>query len=654
MPRYVSEISEVRKSVLEPLLPDYSLNMPKLNKEENLVLSIALLMVIRNLELKNVKSILLDRIEEKFRNTFNYQARLETEILIDRMVDPSCYDVLGRLYEEYIHRNNTRKRTGQFYSPQEVVNYMVESIKLRDEEEIKEKRFIDIACGTGVFLTAFAKNIISRSQKKESVPNLITSNIYGLDINPIACLISKINLFILMLNELGPDLVCECDKLKFQIYCSNAIENRPELFSKNEEREAEKIKSRHGKYEGGFDYILGNPPYLEAKKMPQGLKKICKSNFPVINFGAFDLYISFIGQCNRLVSDGGLISLILPNKFTVAKYGIKLREQLLNRFKLLEIVDLSGMDIFHKADVYPIVLTYENVPPGKKHCVKTVMSLNNFRQLKASEKAVRIQQTVFESIGRMKTIFCLPSKKDFVNSFRRIFDEGKSIDHYLQFRTTVSFHKKGLRENFVKKEFDNTLDRSLVRKYLGGISYSKKNEVSKFKIEWNGYYIYYDQNKLGKIKNPIPPLSNFEREKIIFCQHAREITATYDKNGEWVTKDVYPIAYSKLSIGDLSLKYFCGVLNSKLLSFIYGIVYKGIQIGGSYYHYLPTWMEILPIVLPTSEQEREMGRLVDYALSAKNEVDVSFVLLKINELTYKIYRIKPDEQAIIESFFDLS
>ena len=99
------------------------------------------------------------------------------------------------------------------------------------------------------------------------------------------------------------------------------------------------------RFAGSFDYILGNPPYLEAKRMPAETKENCRASWPELK-GAFDLYVPFILQCNRLVAKNGKVCLILPDKFTVAKYGIGIREKLLDDFSLIELADLSGMDVF--------------------------------------------------------------------------------------------------------------------------------------------------------------------------------------------------------------------------------------------------------------------------------------------------------------------
>ncbi|AIZ61454.1 N-6 DNA methylase [Bacillus sp. FSL R5-0432] len=597
------------------------------------------------------RKIIINRFESMFNTTFTETIPINSK----EVINPLEYDVVGRVYESFIHNNGTRKSSGSFYSPIEVVNYIVESLGLDEEDEIISKRFIDIACGTGVFLLSAIKKYIEvlkrRGYSEEVIIKTVMNNIYGLDINPVSCIITKLNIFNFLLFEFSSECFSKIKNVDFNIYSTNSIENRSDIFTHSNASIDIKIKLKLDEFMNGFDYIIGNPPYLEAKKMPKDLKEICKANYKEEIFGAFDLYIAFLAQCNRLSSENGIVSLILPNKFTVAKYAKKIREIYLNNYSLVELIDLSEMDIFSKADVYPIVFTYKNTKPNTNHKVRTKMSVKNYVDLFDDLYATEVPQELYKQIGDMNTYFCLPKSGDFKEFFVNLFSNYDRIDKYLEFRSTVSFHKKGLREQFVGQTFNNIADKSNIRKYLGGLSYSKKNEVSRYKIDWNEYYINYDNEYLKSIGNALPPIENFNKRKIIFCQHAKEITATYDGEGEWVTKDVFPIAFEKEEIdnSDLSVKYLTGLLNSKLYSFIYGIIYKGIQIAGGYYHFLPTWMSVLPIYITSKDDIKHIEMLVDEALSNQN--DLESIIDKIDEKIFDIYSVNHKQREIIFSFF---
>ncbi|HUL62012.1 MAG TPA: TaqI-like C-terminal specificity domain-containing protein, partial [Methanocella sp.] len=443
-------------------------------------------------------------------------------------------------------------------------------------------------------------------------------------------------------DELGPYVLSRAGTIRLNVYQTNAIDN--DLAS--DDPEAARIKRRREKYREGFDYILGNPPYLEAKKMPATVKETCRKRWPEIA-GAFDLYVPFILQCNRLLADEGKVSLILPDKFTVAGYARSLRERLLRDFSLVEMADLSGMDVFSRAMVYPIVLSYEKRRPTDGHHVRTRTSVVSPAGLAPEGISAIVPQDLYRSVGHNCTFFGLPAGGDVAGMLKRIFDDGVPLGDYVSFRSTVSFHVKGLREQFVRRAFDRA--NGPVLKYLGGRSYAKRNEVGLFRFRWEGYHINYDREALKSLNNALPPLSNFTQEKIVLCQHAPRITAAYDAAGEFVTKDVYPIglAMPGLTRSSLSLKYLAALLNSELMSFVYGTIYKGVQIGGGYYHYLPTWIDVLPVIAPAAGDVRRVERLADAMISIDDEASRFRCVNDVDEIVYRAYDISDTQQAII-------
>ncbi|HUL62601.1 MAG TPA: N-6 DNA methylase, partial [Methanocella sp.] len=549
-------------------------------------------------------------------------------------VDPCAFDALGRAYESMAHANGTRKGRGEFYTPPFVVDYMVGLLDLDRDGRLPERKFIDIACGPGAFLVAGARAVI-RSLRGQGMDDagllqVIKGNFFGLDISPAATDICKINLYLVLLDELGPEALLQAGEIKLNVFVADAIDNRKKC----------PVAA------GSFDYVLGNPPYLEAKKMPAKTREACRDSWPQLK-GAFDLYVPFVLQCNRLAAEQGKVCLILPDKFTVARYGTGLRAELLRDHTLLELADLSGMDIFTRAMVYPAVIAYENSPPAPGHRVRTRISVKSPVELTRKEGYAAVPQGLYLTIGRHKTLFCLPQEGDLATALRRIFDEGTPIGELIKFRSTVSFHKKGLRERFVRQSFDGRA--GPVLKYLGGESYARKNEVDLFRFRWAGYHIDYDQEKLKEQGNVLPPLANFRQEKIVLCQHARRLTAAYDGGGEFVTKDVYPIGIAApgLAASPFSLKYFTALLNSELMSFVYGTVYKGIQIGGGYYHYLPTWLDVLPVIAPERRQVAKMGKLADRMMAARDEVSGPQLMGEVDDIVYRAYGITDEQREVI-------
>src|SRR5205085_1591430 len=82
---------------------------------------------------------------------------------------------------------------------------------------------------------------------------------------------------------------------------------------------------------GGFDVIVGNPPYERIQTMaeyaPASLEFL-KANYRTAEVGNFDIYVCFVEKGLSLLSENGLFGYILPHKFFQAEYGEALREML--------------------------------------------------------------------------------------------------------------------------------------------------------------------------------------------------------------------------------------------------------------------------------------------------------------------------------------
>ena len=108
---------------------------------------------------------------------------------------------------------------------------------------------------------------------------------------------------------------------------------------------------------GGFDCVIGNPPYVSAP-MQMTMKKL-KLQRDYLNLNnsykslckQWDLYIPFIEKSLNILKDGGIYGAIIPYPFTNQTYGKVLRELILKEYNLLEIVDLKGTKVFEHATV---------------------------------------------------------------------------------------------------------------------------------------------------------------------------------------------------------------------------------------------------------------------------------------------------------------
>ena len=168
-------------------------------------------------------------------------------------------DDIGAYYESILEKQ-ARKAGGIYYTPQSIVDYMVENslvelLKGKTPEEAAKIKIVDPACGAGIFLLGAYQYLLDWHEKYFGTLTLaqrckiLTDNIFGVDIDPLAVDITKYCL----------SMKCSEDKdyslnLDKNIRCGDSLvdtdfcwqEKFPQVFK-----------------QGGFDIVIGNPPYSE-------------------------------------------------------------------------------------------------------------------------------------------------------------------------------------------------------------------------------------------------------------------------------------------------------------------------------------------------------------------------------------------------------
>jgi type I restriction-modification system DNA methylase subunit len=313
--------------------------------------------------------------------------------------------ILGSIYERFLgkvivatdkrarveEKPEVRKAGGVYYTPEYIVRYIVENtvgqlIEGKTPAQIAEMKFADIACGSGSFLlgvydlliryhTKFynanpgkAKmgDVMQRDdglhlslQKKREI---LVNNIYGVDIDNQAVEVAQLSLYLKLLQDETPGSAhgyqmefheTLLPSLNKNIVCGNSLIATDiiggELFERIEERKLNPMDFEDRFPEimkrGGFDTILGNPPYVRIQGFPR-----LQLDYFVDRFqsacGNFDLYVNFIERGYKLLKPGGLFGQIVPNKFFKTDYGEGLRKFLLTNTALEKVVDFGANQVF--------------------------------------------------------------------------------------------------------------------------------------------------------------------------------------------------------------------------------------------------------------------------------------------------------------------
>lgn len=491
--------------------------------------------------------------------------------------------------DDFDKQKSKRKKDGVFYTPKYITKYIVENTigKLCEEKKSKlnfhEEEYFEVkkgtrtatkkkllatldtyrdwllqlticdpACGSGAFLNQALEFLIAEHAYIDELKakvlggaivfsdienTILENNIYGVDINEESVEIAKLSLWLRTaqprrkLNDLSSNIKCGNSLIEAKSVAGDKAfkweKEFPDIFAK-----------------GGFDVVIGNPPYLSTKEIDHKSKEFFKSQFHTA-IGQFDLYGLFIEKSFGILKNKGLFSFITSNTFLSNKDFIALRKLLLSQTQINSLVNL-GETVFDDANLDVAILGFKKVINSEG----SIEIIKNRKDFDENQISLVKQKFFWNELNNYEfKINC--QERDFT-LLEKLFKNTEILDTILDLPRGIEI---GGNSDKITETLLPNYERLLVGRDISRYGYSLSNRFIKF------------ENNISVFKNKeiyLEPKILIQRIRNLSMR--RRIIATYDNNSILCT--------NTLRIGILknekyNLKFLLAILNSSTINYIF-------------------------------------------------------------------------------------
>ena len=523
-------------------------------------------------------------------------------------------------------QTSKRKQDGVFYTPQYITKYIVENtvgrlcaekkkeLNIVEDEYFSDQRrqlktkqrlleqltqyrdwllqitILDPACGSGAFLNAALQflmaehKLIDEMEAKvvgsaivfQDVENsILEHNLFGVDINEESVEIAQLALW---LRTAKPHR--KLNSLNENIKCGNSLISDPAIAGEKAFNWQEQFPKVFEK--GGFDVVIGNPPYVNmANILNEQERKFYQNNYSTVK-NKCDLYSIFTEKSKYLLKNNGLLGFIFPNSWMGTESFSKFRDFLSKEVNVYQLVELPP-GVFEDAIVTTVLCFYKNTIPQASNKIE-----------------------VYACVDKQFI------KKNFVLSYEQIL---KNPNTSFAFEKTISLENVPSRKlseiasfSLGIKTSDDT--RFVFDKPIDDTCYKfiRGRNISRWSRPYNDEWIWYQPALICEKPGGRPRiLENFLVDrKIVIQDIATQITATVDSE-KYLCNDTLNIIYSLNA--DYSFEYILCILNSKIIN----VWFKKIFPAGL--HIKTNQLEQIPIPIIDMDAQQPFIALANTMLS---------------------------------------
>ena len=600
------------------------------------------------------------------------------------------------------------------------------------QKEAAKLRILDPACGSGSFLIGayqflldwhrdwYLKNDPEKWTKGKNAAlyktgvgeyrlttperkRILLNNIYGVDIDSQAVEVTKLSLLLKVLEgeteqtiaqqlrlfhtralpDLGNNIKCGNSLIGTDFY--EGAQESLSLFEDEEEKYRINAFDWDGKdgfpeimKAGGFDAVIGNPPYVRIQTLQETNPKqvaFLSQNYRSASSGNYDIYVVFVERGLSLLNIKGRLGFILPHKFFNSKYGESLRGLIAEGKHIGQIVHFGDQQVFDGATTYTALMFLDKKANDSFNFTRVtdlqswqkgeVQQTGNIKATATTEAewnfVIGKSSQVFDKLNEMPLKLSAVAAR-IAQGIRTSANEVYVLDAISESKNRIKAYSK-----ILNREVE--IEREYVRPFLQGreiksysISSSGKIVIVPYKVQ-DGHSFLIPEKEL-KEKQPFlysylfenkPYLSRREKgrmsganwyayiypknidimaqSKILVPDIANRAAFALDNHGEFHFTSGYAIT---LNVDNLmSQEYILGLMNSRLLD--YFLKQVSTPMRGGFFRYFSQFLEQLPI------------RPIDFSVRAEKALHDKLVssVFSMLDLNKKLASVRDDQEKTL-------
>ncbi|MFZ1640630.1 MAG: Eco57I restriction-modification methylase domain-containing protein [Candidatus Contendobacter sp.] len=435
---------------------------------------------------------------------------------------------------------------------------------------------------------------------------------------------------------------------------------------------------------GGFDVVIGNPPYVRHEEIKE-LKPLLKPRYECFT-GTADLFTYFYERGIKLLHDGGQFAFITSNKWYRSGYGEKLRDWLVRNTRIHQLIDFGDAPVF-EAIAYPTIVLLERIKGRHVDANSTFRALTwqpgpplaDFVAIVRQQNFEIPQHSLDKSGWRLEGV----AKRKLLD---KLHAAGMPLGEYCQGRFYYGI-KTGLNDAFV-------VDRAIRDRLIAEHSSSAKvlkpflrgRDVKRWRVDFAEQYLikiessenkthpwsgksdkdaenlyaatypaihqFHQQFRAGLIKRADQGNFFWELRSCTYWQEFEQrkivVPAITDKVNYAPDEKIY---YSNDKTSILippSISYSLAILNSSVSSWITRQEFASKQ--GGFFEFKPMYVCKFPIPITTSNDQAELEKIVQRILENPTASDIADQEAEINDRVYRLFGLTREEIALVESF----